>query len=401
MFGRIVDTLLLQLLVIILTCRAFGTLFRKYLALLTLLVFLLLVLMPLPGLATQIYRRVTMSPDGTILVKGMADAMVFDFRQATAAASMPSDLGLKGVTMGDCLYVFGEGNQKLRVDHSKNYAEARKIGNARASNTYEKLGGWPAWYGHFAQVLTKSWDATTPGQVQVLVQISRDGSVRLLKFLAYTPGKNNAGEFVTTGKLTTLENGLVSDIQSGLSNLNKSEISFPDGSTATSVKFLVNCIADRDLLVCFPALCFAARSMYDDRQLELIRIASIFESGYLYKQANYIRRSAGAFSIPPSSTHRIISPNCFLIYEHIPAPSALDKRSGIIDSIIEYDLRQSKFDALEGFAIKLVGLSEVLNFLDPIIFHELERQNRHDEAAAFKLNSDSSHWYPVEKVGDP
>jgi hypothetical protein len=162
------------------------------------------------------------------------------------------------------------------------------------------------------------------------------------------------------------------------------------------VKFLVNCIADRDLLICFPALCFARVKLDDDRQLELIRIAAILESGYLYRQANAVRYLGGAYSISQYATHRIVAPSSFLIYERIPDQSVLDKHYRIIDSIIENDLSQSKFDALERFAMKLAGFAEAPAFLDPMIFHELERQHRHEEAAAFKSSSDSSHWYPVE-----
>jgi hypothetical protein len=333
-----------------------------------------------------------MLTDGTMLLKGTSRAKIYDFRSATAAATMGGPVGLKGIILGDDLYVFGERNRKLLIDDSKRDSGNLTLGSCGiASNPNAKAGGWSTWYGHLPQVLVRTWGANIPGQVQAVLQVNKDGTTRLLQTLAFIAGKDKDGAFATPKRYRDVEGKLLSEIQNTLSKLTKDDLEFPAGSSASSVKVLVSLISDNDVVVALPNLAQLKVDFNDSDQLELLRIATIFETGFLYPQADLVRQNipncGGQRFIPENATHRFVSTGKMACFMELGTngQSSLKvqpKKASLIDSIIMHDLNngRSELNALEDFSKAVLMHVD----LDAEIISQLRRQDRTAELGAFQ-----------------
>lgn len=330
--------------------------------------------------------------DGTMLLRGMNRSTIYDFRGATSAATMRGPVGLKGVVFGDNLYVFGERNRKLLAVDSKRDSGNLTLGSCGIeSNPNDKAGGWSTWYGHLPQVLARNWSANIPGQVQVVLQVNKDGTTRLLQTLAFIPGKDKDGVFATPSSYPNVDRKLVSEIQHFLSELNKNDLQFPAGSSASSVKILVSLISDKDMVVALPNLSQLKVNLNDSRQLELLRIATIFETGFLYPQADLVRPNIsncgdGRF-IPENATHRFVSTGKTACFMELGSNgqsllTGQPKRASLVDSIITFDLKNSRSELSSLEDLSRAALMQI--DLDAEIITQLKRQDRIAELDAFQ-----------------
>jgi hypothetical protein len=336
----------------------------------------------------QIYRLL---PDGTVILRGIARVKTFDFADATSSFCQAGPVGIKGVALGDYLYVYNERSQMLRRDASKHDSGVLILrGSGLFSNTNEACGGWPAWYGHLSNVIGAVWQAQIPGQSQVLLEVRRDGSIKIAQKFFFLPAKDKNGKFATNNVIANVESKFITEVESALSQINKKDLAFPAGSSATSAVIVTTLVADHDLFVTGANLSTMHTASYNADQLELLRLTTILESGYLYEQASMIRRlipsSTTQNLIPRSAPRRFVSMGndfYYLDLGHMQPPPLGGQRSQMISSLMNVYLKQLNYDAAEKFARSLVANRDDLKAIDAELIRQLKNQGRNKEIEDF------------------
>jgi hypothetical protein len=335
--------------------------------------------------------KATIRSDGTLMLEGTARYTDLAFGSSDTSFVDDGPVGIRSVTMGQHLYLKDEKCIPLQEQVNANRHSGGVIltPNGLTLDDHSKQGGWLGWSTGLAQSLTKSWKADVPGQMQVLLEATPQGELRVIEQSAFFSGADRGNVFLTTTRLLDVPNQFRASIDQAVSCLAKTPtVAYPEGSSAKSVIVMATFVADHDLQVSIPDLSTFRGIVNEERSLRIARICSILDSAYLYAESDHLRNSLLPASlhhrfVPDGVKHHFYSKTArdFYVIESGPLPSSHGRFTPFIDAIFDRFASDGKLIEAEGFAKRLASLtSRRDNSLRDFLAKQLEDLSQPEQA---------------------
>lgn len=160
---------------------------------------------------------------------------------------------------------------------------------------------WSWWYRDVMNGLAENWKGDFPGLCQVILQITPDRRVTVVKEIAFIPALSKNGHFDTSEQT---HRSFIADIKKCTEAFSKKMPAFPrfpEQAHFRSATFVANFSADKNLFVAIPNLRVLVDVPKDEKSQWIARLCKILEAGFLYKEADALRTK-----LPPAVQQRFI-----------------------------------------------------------------------------------------------
>ena len=213
------------------------------------------------------------------------------------------------LTLGNRLYLSNETiPQKERIKGIRNHQFVLRSSQASLSlmpSTYST--GWDAWVIRLNRAIADEWKSALPGKQDVVLEVKRDGTIRIFEPIAFTPAIGQTGSFVTAQEAPELQDTFFESIKEALANVSTATpVPFPEGSTATCAVICATFNVDKNLDVWIPDLRRLKDVPRNQRSLWIARLCSLLDAGNLYTVSDALR-----LELPSEARVRFVEENEF------------------------------------------------------------------------------------------
>lgn len=241
--------------------------------------------------------KAILNTDGTYTLKGAASYYDLAFGGSDITAYDNSPVGIKAVGFGQHLFIKGETNKDLLKVGKEDGGTLMITPDGITREDRSSMGGWWSWYSKISRNLSNSWSPNSPGQMQLLLEVSPKGEMHVLNEQAFLPGFDRSNKLVTGAR-----EQFRASVDKAISESSKShEAVFPKGSTSKSVVLMARFIADHDLEVSVPDLRLLEGIPQDEKSMRVSRICAVLDSVYMDALADKVRAA-----LPASLHHRFV-----------------------------------------------------------------------------------------------
>jgi hypothetical protein len=336
--------------------------------------------------------KATIRADGSLVLEGTARYTDLEFGGADTSFLDDGPVGIRSVTMGQHLYLKGEKSILLQeqVNAKRDSGGVLVTPDGVTLDDHGKQGGWLGWSTRLARSLTKIWKADVPGQMQVLLEATGQGDLRVIEQSAFCPGADKANVFRTTTGSVNVIGQFRSSVDRAVNGVSKTPTTtFPAGSSAKSVIVMATFVSDHDLQVSIPDLSTFRGLPEEERSLRIARICSILDSAYLYGESDHLRDAL----LPASLHHRFVpdgvkhhfyskSADGMYVIESSPPNATHARFTPFINAIFDRLTTSGKLIPAEKFAKRLVSVvPHRRDSLTDLLVEQLESLGMQAEAA--------------------